>query len=100
MERYQRASKSVNNCFSVGGRRPGKRIHRRIDEHLVPRRDGVRREPNAQGGRYEEKNPVRFERTYRRRYTPTTLPRSMVERKSEARTRMGAICELAGWKRT
>ena len=35
-----------------------------------------------------------------RRYRPTTLPRSIVDLKSEARTRMGAIFALAGWKRT
>ena len=39
-------------------------------------------------------------RDYRRRNTPMTLPRSMVGLKSMARTRMGAILLLAGWKRT
>lgn len=37
---------------------------------------------------------------YKRRNRPTTLPSNMVLRKSVARTRIGAICEFAGWKRT
>ncbi len=31
--------------------------------------------------------------------TPTTLPNSIVDLKSLARTSIGAICELAGWNR-
>src|SRR5579871_3763173 len=44
-------------------------------------------------------NAVSHRRGQRRRNTPTTTPRSMVGLKSAARTRIGAICEFAGWKR-
>ena len=57
--------------------------------------DGLRVPINALAERL-----TALETGHRRRYTPTTLPSNMVDLKSDARTRIGAICELAGWKRT